>query len=79
LRLRQTANVQRQVAMQFARRDWSRPHNQGCQMVEDWLATRPRWNMHFIPTYSSAGSNRNSGRAQVLRHQQDRPASHRAT
>jgi len=21
--------------------------------VKAWLATRPRWNMHFIPTYSS--------------------------
>jgi putative transposase len=21
--------------------------------VRAWLATRPRWNMHFIPTYSS--------------------------
>ena len=37
LRLRQTANVQRLVAMQFARQDWSRPDNQGCQMVEDQL------------------------------------------
>lgn len=37
LRLRQTANVQRLVAQQFARQDWSRPDNQGCQMVEDWL------------------------------------------
>jgi hypothetical protein len=37
LRLRQTANVQRLVAMQFARQDWSLPDNQGCQMVEDWL------------------------------------------
>ena len=37
LRLRQTANVQRLVAMQFARQDWSRPDNQGCQMVEDRL------------------------------------------
>jgi hypothetical protein len=37
LRLRQTANVQRLVAMQFARQDWSRPDNQGCQTVEDWL------------------------------------------
>ena len=37
LRLRQTANVQRLVAMQFARQDWSRPDNQGCQMVEDGL------------------------------------------
>jgi len=37
LRLRQTANQQRLVAMQFARQDWSRPDNHGCQMVEDWL------------------------------------------
>ena len=37
LRLRQTANVQRLVAQQFARQDWSRPDNQGCQMVEDQL------------------------------------------
>ncbi len=37
LRLRQTANVQRLVAQQFARQDWSRPDNQGCQMVEDEL------------------------------------------
>jgi len=37
LRLRQTANVQRLVAQQFGRSDWSRPDNQGCQMVEDWL------------------------------------------
>ena len=37
LRLRQTANVQRLVAMQFTRQDWSRPDNQGCQMVKDGL------------------------------------------
>ena len=37
LRLRQTANVQRLVAQQFARQDWSRADNQGCQMVEDQL------------------------------------------
>ena len=37
LRLRQTAKVQRLVAQQFARQDWSRADNQGCQMVEDWL------------------------------------------
>ncbi|MBC7733674.1 MAG: transposase, partial [Bacteriovorax sp.] len=37
LRLRQTANVQRLVVQQFARQDWSRPDNQGCQMVEDQL------------------------------------------
>lgn len=34
LRLRQTANVQRLVARQFTRDDWSRPDSQGCQMVE---------------------------------------------
>jgi hypothetical protein len=34
LRLRQTANVQRLVARQFARDDWSRADTQGCQMVE---------------------------------------------
>ena len=37
LRLRQTKNVQRLVARLFARRDWSRPDNQGCQMIEDQL------------------------------------------
>lgn len=37
LRLRQTANVQRLVAQQFARQDWSRADSQGCQMVEDQL------------------------------------------
>jgi hypothetical protein len=37
LRLRQTANVQRLVAQQFARSDWSTPDRQGCQMVEDEL------------------------------------------
>jgi Transposase DDE domain len=37
LRMRQTANVQRLVAQQFARQDWSRPDSQGCQMVQDWL------------------------------------------
>jgi hypothetical protein len=37
LRLRQTANVQRLVAQQFARQDCRRADNQGCQMVEDWL------------------------------------------
>lgn len=37
LRLRQTANVQRLVAQQFARTDWSLADNQGCQMAEDWL------------------------------------------
>ena len=35
LRLRQTANAQRLVAIQFTRQDWSRPDNQRCQMVED--------------------------------------------
>jgi hypothetical protein len=34
LRLRQTANVQRLVAQQFERQDWSRADNQGCQMVK---------------------------------------------
>ena len=34
LRLRQTANVQRLVARQFGRDDWSRPDTQGCQMRE---------------------------------------------
>ncbi|WP_154402285.1 transposase, partial [Ornithinimicrobium cavernae] len=34
LRLRQTQNVQRLVAQQFSRQDWSRPDSQGCQMVE---------------------------------------------
>ena len=33
LPLRQTVNGQRLVAQQFARQDWSRPDNQGCQMV----------------------------------------------
>ena len=37
LRLRQTANVQRLVAQQFARQDWSRADNHGCQMVESQL------------------------------------------
>ena len=37
LRLRQTANVQRLVARQFARQDWSRADSHGCQMVEDHL------------------------------------------
>ena len=37
LRLRQTKNVQRLVARQFARSDWSRADSQGCQMVEDQL------------------------------------------
>lgn len=37
LRLRQTKNVQRLVARQFARMDWSRPDAQGCQVVEDSL------------------------------------------
>ncbi len=34
LRLRQTRNVQRLVAQQFTRQDWSRADNHGCQMVE---------------------------------------------
>jgi hypothetical protein len=34
LRLRQTANVKRLVAMAFGRTDWSRPDTQGCQMIE---------------------------------------------
>jgi Transposase DDE domain group 1 len=37
LRLRQTKNVQRLVAQQFSRSDWSRPDRQGCQMVEAQL------------------------------------------
>lgn len=37
LRLRQTKNVQRLVARQFDRGDWSRADAQGCQMVEDRL------------------------------------------
>ena len=37
LRLRQTTNVQRLVAQQFTRQDWSRPDSQGCQMVEAQL------------------------------------------
>ena len=37
LRLRQTKNVQRLVMQQFNRQDWSRPDNQGCQMVEAQL------------------------------------------
>ena len=46
LRLRQTANVQRLVAMAFNRNDWSRPDTQGCQMIEGqvrlhgWSKTR---------------------------------------
>ena len=46
LRLRQTANVKRLVAMAFGRQDWSRPDNQGCQMIEGqvrlqgWSRTR---------------------------------------
>jgi hypothetical protein len=46
LRLRQTANVKRLVAMAFARTDWSRPDVQGCQMIEGqvrlhgWSRTR---------------------------------------
>jgi hypothetical protein len=37
LRLRQTKNVQRLVARQFSRMDWSRADAQGCQAVEDEL------------------------------------------
>ena len=37
LRLRQTKNVQRLVAQQFSRQDWSRADSQGCQMVEAQL------------------------------------------
>jgi hypothetical protein len=37
LRLRQTKNVQRLVAQQFARDDRSRPGNQGCQMAHAQL------------------------------------------
>ena len=37
LRLRQTKNVQRLVARQFGRGDWSRADTQGCQAVEDQL------------------------------------------
>jgi hypothetical protein len=37
LRLRQTKNVQRLVARQFSRTDWSRPDAQGCQVVQDRL------------------------------------------
>ena len=37
LRLRQTKNVQRLVAQQFARTDWSPADSQGCQMVEAQL------------------------------------------
>jgi len=37
LRLRKTKNVQRLVARQFERMDWSRPDAQGCQVVEDGL------------------------------------------
>jgi hypothetical protein len=37
LRLRQTKNVQRLVARQFGRGDWSRVDAQGCQSVEDQL------------------------------------------
>ena len=46
LRLRQTKNVQRLVARQFARLDWTRADAQGWQAVEDQLQlmgwTRPR-------------------------------------
>jgi hypothetical protein len=37
LRLRQTKNVQRLIARQFGRSDWSQPDAQGCQVVEDHL------------------------------------------
>jgi hypothetical protein len=37
LRLRQTKNVQRLVAQQFARNDWSQPDSQGCQRVQAQL------------------------------------------
>jgi hypothetical protein len=46
LRLRQTANVKRLVAMAFGRTDWSRADAQGCQMIEGqvrlqgWSRTR---------------------------------------
>ena len=46
LRLRQTANVKRLVAMAFGRTDWSRPDTQGCQVIEGqvrlhgWSKTR---------------------------------------
>lgn len=46
LRLRQTANVKRLVAMAFGRTDWSRADAQGCQMLESqvrlhgWSRTR---------------------------------------
>jgi Transposase DDE domain len=47
LRLHQTANVQRLVAQQFARQDWSRADSHGCQMVEDHLQllgwSKQRW------------------------------------
>jgi len=33
--------------------------------VKAWLAARPRWNMHFIPTYSSWAE---PGRALLLDH-----------
>lgn len=37
MRLRQANNVQRLVARQFARMDWSRADAQGYQVVEDQL------------------------------------------
>jgi hypothetical protein len=46
LRLRQTPNVQRLVAMAFTRTDWSAPDSQGCQMIgsevrlHGWSKTR---------------------------------------
>jgi hypothetical protein len=44
LRLRQTKNVQRLVAQQFGRSDWSRPDRQGCQMVQAQLLLPPTEN-----------------------------------
>lgn len=37
LRLRQTKNVQKLVAQQFAHDRWTQPDSQGCQMVEEHL------------------------------------------
>lgn len=46
LRLRQTVNVKRLVAMAFGRTDWSRADAQGCQMIEGQVrlhgSSRPR-------------------------------------
>lgn len=44
LRLRQTANVRRLVAMEFARTDWSRPDSQGCRMIEGQVRLLHGWN-----------------------------------